>query len=119
MNAKTRTARATLRQRSAATRTAARITRLGDATLTSHAIAAGLTPRQARTVAGALRNAAHNLDIPGRTVDMHVKWRTHSRQTGLVTAHRYTRADVARMAAQYRPRIAAYRTARQHLLLAA
>lgn len=119
MNAKTRTARATIRTRSAATRTACRITRRGDATLTAHAIAAGLTPRQARTVAGSLRTAAHNLGITGREVDMQVKWRSNSRRTGPVTAHRYTRADVALMAAKYSPRVAAYKIARAHLLLAA
>lgn len=119
MKAAARTARATIRTRSAATHAAARITRRGDATLTTHAIAAGLTPRQARSVAGSLRTAAKALDLTGREVDMQVKWRTHSRRTGHVTAHRYTRADVARMAARYAPRKPEFRIARQHLLLAA
>lgn len=119
MIASNRTRRANLRQRSATTRTARRLHRTGDATLTSHAIAAGLTPRQARTVAGSLRNAAHALGLTGREVDMQVKWRSNSRKTGLVTAHRYTPADVALMAASYRPRLAAYKIARAHLLLAA
>lgn len=119
MNAAARTARRTIRTRSAATRAASRIRHTGDATLTTHAIAAGLTPHQARTVAGSLRTAAHALDISGREVDMQVKWRTHSRRTGLVTAHRYTPADVALMAAKYSPRVAAYKIARAHLLLAA
>lgn len=119
MIATSRTRRAALKTRSAATHAATRIRRTGDATLTSHAIAAGLTPRQARTVAGSLRTAAKALDLTGREVDMRVKWRTNSRRTGLVTAHRYTSADVALMAAKYSPRVAAYKIARAHLLLAA
>jgi hypothetical protein len=119
VNAAARTKRQTVKQRSASTRAAARINRRGEATLTTHCVAAGLTPRAARSVAGSLRNTAKHLDITGRAHDMQVKWRTHSRKTGLVTARLYTPAEVAVMAARYAPRVAAYKTARNYLMLAA
>lgn len=118
MNAKARAARSTLRQRTRQTRAAATIRRRGDASLTTHAIAAGLPLREARTVAGSLRNNAKALGIDGREVTLRVKWRTHSRKTAEVTAHRYTPAQVALAAAAYRPRKAEYRTARAYLLAA-
>ncbi|MGW7001355.1 hypothetical protein ACWGCW_00660 [Streptomyces sp. NPDC054933] len=111
MNARTRTARAALRQRSAQTRAAARIHR-GPASLTTHGIAAGLTPREARTVAGALRNAATRLGITGTPARVHAARRMRD-------CRRYTTAQVALLAVNYRPRKPAYKAAVARLALAA
>lgn len=54
MNAATRTRRATLKARTRTQRAAAKIRRTGQGTLATHCIAAGLAPREARTVASSL-----------------------------------------------------------------
>lgn len=112
MNAKARTARRTLRDRVLTNRAAARIRRQGTASLTTHAIAAGLTPTQARTVAGSLRRNATKLGLTGTTARVHAGRRMRDCQ-------RYTPAQVAAAAATYRPRIPAYIAARNLLTLAA
>lgn len=119
MNARIRAARATLRTRRAQTRAASRIRRNGHATLTTHCVAAGLTVREARSVSGPLRNAARALGIVGREITVAVKWRANSRRTTPVTARLYTPAEVARAAARYAPKKAAYRTAAARIALAA
>ncbi|WP_202237061.1 hypothetical protein [Actinacidiphila reveromycinica] len=112
MIARTRTARAVLRARTRTHRAAAAIRRTGAGTLATHAMAAGLAPRAARTVAGSLRKVATKLGITGRPGVSY----THGRARH---CRRYTAAQVAVIAAAYRPRLAAYRAARQHFLLAA
>lgn len=112
MNARTRTARATLRTRRAQTRAASRIRRNGHATLTTHCVAAGLTAREARTVSGSLRTAAKALGVTGTPGVAFRKGARHA-------CRRYTPAEVAAMALRYRPRLTPYKTARTHLLLAA
>ena len=57
MTARTRTARRTLRQRSATTRAAAKIRREGVATLATHCLAAGLDIKEAASVAGSRTTA--------------------------------------------------------------
>jgi hypothetical protein len=101
VNARTRTQRA-----------AARISRCGEGTLAAHGIAAGLAPKAARSVASSLRKAAVKLGLVG------TPGRTHAgrRMRGCT---RYTPAQVAVAAGQYRPRLALYRAARAHFLLAA
>ncbi|MGW4834750.1 hypothetical protein [Streptomyces globisporus] len=112
MIASNRTRRATLRARQAANRAAARIRRNGVGTLATHCLAAGLTPRQARTVAGSLRKNATKAGVIG------VVGRAFRKGAARVCT-RYTRAAVALIAAIYRPRKAAYRLAATKLALAA
>lgn len=113
MNASSRTARHTLRQRSATTRAAAKIRREGTATLATHAIAAGLTPREARSVASSLRKNATKAGVTGQTGISYAKnIKAH-------TCTRYTPAEVARIAVIYRPRKAAYKVCAARLALAA
>ena len=111
MNAKARTARHTIRQRTIRTRAQASIRRNGEASLTRHAIAAGLPITDARSMASSLRGGAKRLGITGHRVTVHVHGRT-------VASTRYTVAQVAVIAAAYRPRLAARKTARQYLLAA-
>jgi len=112
MNAKSRTEHRILRARTRTNRAAAKIRRTGTGTLTTHAVAAGLNPTEARSVAGSLRKNAAKLGITGTTGRAHAGRRMRDCQ-------RYTPAQVAAIAAVYRPRLAAYKAARQHFLLAA
>ncbi|WP_441251175.1 hypothetical protein [Kitasatospora sp. McL0602] len=112
MNASARTARQILRDRTRTQRAAARITRRGTGTLTTHAVAQGLTTRDARSVAGSLRKAAAKLAITGSAVRVHA-----GRQ--MRNARHYTPAQVAQLAATYRPRKAEYKTVAAKLALAA
>lgn len=112
MNASTRTARRTLRQRTRTNRAAAKIRRHGTATLTTHCIAAGLPVREARTVASSLRKNAAKANVTGTPSVSY----THGRARQCT---RYSPAEVARIAVIYRPRKPAYRTAAARLALAA
>lgn len=112
MIAANRTRRATLKARAAQTRAQARINRHGAATLTTHCIAAGLTPTEARSVAGSLRKNASKAGVTGQAGTSFRKGRAR-------TCTRYTRAEVAAIAVIYRPRKAAYKTAAARLALAA
>ncbi|MFD4596741.1 hypothetical protein ACFWPQ_01785 [Streptomyces sp. NPDC058464] len=113
MNDRTRTARQTLRQRTRSTRAAAKIRREGVATLATHAIAAGLGVKEARSVAGSLRKNADKAGVTGQVGISYAK---------NIEAHictRYSRAEVARIAVIYRPRKPAYKTVAAKLALAA
>jgi hypothetical protein len=113
MTARTRTRRATLRQRTRTQRAAAKIRRTGVATLATHCIAAGLPVREARTVAGSLRKNAAKANVtgtPGISYAKNVKARACTR---------YTPAEVAAIAVIYRPRKPAYKTCAARLALAA
>lgn len=112
MNARARRLRATARRRSAETRAAARIRRNGAATLSTYGIAAGLTPSEARSVAGSLRKAAVKLGVEGAEGVAFRKGRRHA-------CRRYSPAEVGAMANAYRPRKATYAAAKQRLALAA
>lgn len=111
MNTNARQARATIRHRQASTRATARIRRNGEASLTTHALAAGLPIRAARSVASSLRSNAAKLGITGRLVQV----RRHGARRD---CQLYTVAAVALAAAQYKPRKPQYKTARQHMLAA-
>lgn len=111
MNASSRKARQIVKQRSTRTRAQAAIRRNGEASLTRHAIAAGLPLRDARSMASSLRDNARKLGVTGHQVRVY----RHGRA---VTSTRYTVAAVALIAAAYRPRLAARKTARQYLLAA-
>ncbi|MCX4571551.1 hypothetical protein OOK48_35105 [Streptomyces viridodiastaticus] len=112
MNASSRHARHTIRQRTRTQRATQRIQRRGTASLTTHAIAAGLTPTEARTVASSLRRSIKKLGIHGTPA------RTHAGRRMRDTL-RYTPAQVAQAAVVYRPRKAAYKDAAARLALAA
>lgn len=112
MNARSRQARQTLRNRTRSQRAAARINRNGTGTLATHALAAGLTPRQASSVASSLRKNAAKLGIQGQTG-------TAYRKGQVRTCTRYSRAEVAAIAAIYRPRRAEYKICAARLALAA
>lgn len=112
MKASSRTARQTLRTRSTQTRAAARIARRGNASLTTHCIAAGLTPKEARTVASSLRKNAAKAGVTGQAGTSYTKGRAR-------TCTRYTVREVAAIAVIYRPHKPAYRLAAAKLALAA
>ncbi|MFD6149396.1 hypothetical protein [Streptomyces sp. NPDC060243] len=112
MNQNTRTQRAILRDRARAHRAAARIHRNGTASLTTHAIAAGLRPAEARSVASSLRRNATKLSITGQAARAHAGRRMR-------TTTRYTPQQVAQAAIAYRPRRAEYKMAKDRLTLAA
>ena len=112
MTDRTRTARRTLRQRSATTRAAAKIRREGVATLATHAVAAGLGMKEAAAVAGSLRDKTEKAGVvgtPGRSF----------RKGAARPCTRYTAREVAALVALYRPRRAAYKLAAARLALAA
>ena len=112
MNANTTAKRQALRTRTRTQRAAARITRNGAASLATHALAAGLDIRSARTVASSLRTAAKKLAIVGIAVRVHAG--RHMRN-----ATHYSPAQVALIAAKYSPRKPAYKVAAARLALAA
>lgn len=112
MNSSARKAQQLIRQRTRTQRAAARIQRRGTGTLATHAIAQGLTHRDATSVAGSLRTAAKKLAITGTEVRVHAG--RHMRN-----ARHYTVAEVAAMAAKYRPRKAEYKAVAARLALAA
>ena len=110
-----RTARAVLRARTRTHRTRTRITRRGVATLASHAMAAGLTVKEARSAAGTMHKVAARLDIPG------VEGVSYAGRHRARPCRRYTRAEAALIAADYgrRARKAAYKAAASRMVLAA
>ncbi|MEU0979046.1 hypothetical protein ABZ488_07485 [Streptomyces griseus] len=112
MIASNRTRRAALRARQTANRAAARIRRNGVGTLATHCLAAGLTPREAQSVASSLRKNAKKAGVAG------VVGRTFRKGAARICT-RYTRAAVALIAAIYRPRKPAYRLVVTKLALAA
>jgi len=108
-----RTRRATLKTRTRTQRAAAKIRRTGQGTLATHCVAAGLSIREARTVAGSLRKNADKAGVtgtPGISYAKNVKARTCTR---------YTPAEVAAIAVIYRPRKPAYVACAATLRLAA
>ncbi|WP_306317239.1 MULTISPECIES: hypothetical protein [unclassified Streptomyces] len=103
--------RQAVRARRAQSRAQARIRR-GPATLATHAIAAGLGVKAARTVAASLRKAAAKLGVVGVTGVAYRKGRARA-------CVRYTRQQVAVIVTVYRPRKPAYVLAASKLALAA
>ncbi|MFH9072685.1 hypothetical protein [Streptomyces alboflavus] len=112
MNDCSRNARRILRDRTRTNRAAAKIRRQGNGTLATHCIAAGLAPKEARTVASSLRKNATKAGVTGTSSVSY----THGRARQCT---RYTPAQVAAIAVIYRPRKAAYKTAAARLALAA
>lgn len=107
-----RNRRATLKARARTTRAAARIRRRGTGTLASHAIAQGLTPRDARSMASTLRKIADKLRIDGTPGRVH-------RGLRMRDCTRYTPMQVALICLAYRPRRDLFKTTAARLALAA
>ncbi|MFF8610814.1 hypothetical protein ACF06X_33450 [Streptomyces sp. NPDC015346] len=112
MNARSRQARHTIRARMRTQRAASRINRRGNGSLTTHCIAAGLSPKEARSVASSLRRNAAKVGVTGQVGIAYTKGRAR-------TCSRYTPAQVARIAVVYRPRRPDYKRAAARLALAA
>jgi hypothetical protein len=112
VNDRTRTARATLRQRTRTQRAASRITRHGNGTLATHCLSVGLTHSQAASVAGSLRDKTEKAGVTG------IAGRAF-RKGASRPCTRYSRTEVAALVAYYRPRKPAYRIAAAKLALAA
>lgn len=107
-----RSRRATVKARSIATRAAARIARRGTGTLASHAMAQGLSHRDAASMVGTLRNVAAKLGVVGTTGRVHAGRRMRD-------CLRYTPQQVAVIALSYKPRKPAYKVVAARLALAA
>ena len=116
MNAKARIARRITSQRRAdhaapaATRRAQRrIARQGEASLNRHALAAGLGAKDAQSMAGSLRTNAKKAGVDGHKVV--IRKGSHRKEST-----RYTVAQVAAIAAVYRPRKQAMKDAKAFML---
>jgi hypothetical protein len=112
MIASNRNRRQTIKARTRTQRAAAKIRRTGQGTLATHCIAAGLAPREARTVASSLRKNAAKLGIHGQAGVSCRKGRARQ-------CTRYSAAQVRIIALAYKPRKHAYRLAAARLALAA
>lgn len=95
-----------------ANRAASGIRRRGEASLTTHCLAAGLAPRDARTAASSIRRNAQKAGIVGREARVHAG--RHMRD-----ARRYSPAEVASAAVLYRPRRPDFKALAARLRLAA
>jgi len=107
-----RTRRSTIKARAIATRAAARISRRGTGTLASHAMAQGLSHRDAASMVGTLRKVAARLGVSGTTGRIHAGRRMRD-------CSRFTPQQVAVIALSYKPRKSAYRIVAARLALAA
>jgi len=112
MIASNRIRRQTVRARAIATRAAARIARRGTGTLAAHAMAHGLSHRDAASMVGTLRKVAARLGILGST------GRTHAGRR-MRDCARFTPRQVAVIALSYKPRRAAFKICAARLALAA
>ncbi|MFJ9420708.1 hypothetical protein [Streptomyces sp. NPDC101249] len=107
-----RARRAAIKSRATAARAAARIARRGTGTLATHAIAQGLSRRDAASMVGTLRKVAAKLGITG-TVG-----RTHAGRR-MRDCSRFTPTQVGLICLAYRPRKPAYKIVAARLALAA
>lgn len=107
-----RTRRQVVKARSIATRAAARIGRRGSGTLASHAMAHGLSHRDAASMVGTLRKVAAKLGVVGATGRVHAGRRMRD-------CARFTPQQVAVIALNYKPRKPAYKVVAARLALAA
>ena len=107
-----RTRRQVMKARSTATRAAARIRRNGTGTLASHAMAQGLSHRDAASMVGTLRKVAAKLGVVGATGRVHAGRRMRD-------CARFTPQQVAVIALNYKPRRAEFKICAARLALAA
>lgn len=120
MNATTRIERRTnhraalqrIRNTRRTTRAARRIHTRGHGTLTQHAMATGLTHRQATSMTTTTRKTATKLGLTPTTIRVHAGRRMR-------TANAYTPAQMAIIATAYRPRKPEFKAAAAKLRLAA
>lgn len=110
--AASRKARSIVRERARTNRAASRIARRGNGCLATHALAQGLGPKEARSMAGSLRRCAERGHIRGTEVRVHAGRRMRN-------AQRFTPAQVAVICDLYKPRKRAFVLAAVSLRLAA
>ncbi|WP_394436253.1 hypothetical protein [Streptomyces sp. SGAir0957] len=104
--------RATVKARSTATRAARRIRRNGTGTLATHAMAQGLSRRDAASMVGTLRKIAAKAGVDG------IPGRTHAGRR-MRDCTRYTPRQVAVIVLHYKPRRDLFKTCAARLALAA
>jgi hypothetical protein len=112
MIASNRSRRQVVKARSIATCAAARIARRGTGTLASHAMAQGLSHRDAASMVGTLRKVAAKLGVVGTAGRVHAGRRMRD-------CTRYTPLQVGLICLTYRPRKPAYKIVAARLALAA
>lgn len=93
---------ANLRDRTRANRAAARIRRRGNGSLATYAIAEGLRPKQAKSMAGTMRKEAKALWIDGEDSRVHAGRRMRD-------GHRYSPDQIVLIATMYQPRSLVYK----------
>ncbi|RSR95430.1 hypothetical protein [Streptomyces sp. WAC00469] len=99
-----------LRERQRTQRAQARLRRRGIATMAGHCLAAGLTPKDARSMATSLRRNAAKAACHG------VAGRSYAGKAPARDCVRYTPAEVALAASLYRPRRTDFQQARNLLI---
>ncbi|MDH6449590.1 hypothetical protein M2155_001998 [Streptomyces sp. SAI-119] len=95
---------------------AARRVRTGARSLVTHIIATGADRRTVEGVADALRTVAKKKGVKGRRA--RIRRSFNGARNIVKTVYRYTRAQVAQIAAQYKPRKAEYKAVRAALIAA-
>ncbi|MCX4976506.1 MULTISPECIES: hypothetical protein [unclassified Streptomyces] len=96
---------------------AARRVRTGPRSLVTHVLATGADRATVEGAADALRTVAKKKGVKGRRARIRRTFSGTKRHT--ITAYRYTRAQVAEIARQYKPRKPEYKAVRAVLLAAA
>jgi hypothetical protein len=112
MIASNRSRRQVVKARSIATCAAARIARRGTGTLASHAMAQGLSHRDAASMVGTLRKVAAKLGVVGTAGRVHAGRRMRD-------CTRYTPLQVGLICLTYRPRRIEFKIVAARLALAA
>ncbi|MDH6629382.1 hypothetical protein M2271_007218 [Streptomyces sp. LBL] len=95
---------------------AARRVRTGARSLATHIIATGADRKTVEGVADALRTVAKKKGVKGRRA--RIRRSFNDARNVVKTVYRYTRAQVAQIAAQYKPRKAEYKAVRAALIAA-
>ncbi|MFE3644966.1 hypothetical protein ACFXOM_28995 [Streptomyces sp. NPDC059169] len=95
---------------------AARRVRTGARSLVTHIIATGADRKTVEGVADALRTVAKKKGVKGRRA--RIRRSFNGARNIVKTVYRYTRAQVAQIAAQYKPRKAEYKAVRAALIAA-
>ncbi|MFF4057654.1 hypothetical protein ACFYZ0_18095 [Streptomyces sp. NPDC001708] len=95
---------------------AARRVRTGARSLVTHIIATGADRKTVEGVADALRTVAKKKGIKGRRA--RIRRSFNGARNIVKTVYRYTRAQVAQIAAQYKPRKPEYKAVRAALIAA-
>ncbi|WP_409473549.1 hypothetical protein [Streptomyces sp. HC307] len=95
---------------------ATRRVRTGARSLVTHIIATGADRKTVEGVADALRTVAKKKGVKGRRA--RIRRSFNGARNIVKTVYRYTRAQVAQIAAQYKPRKAEYKAVRAALIAA-